>query len=77
LLGHRLSRTPPRNASGVVSELKLRVSQLARDLVEELEQAKEHMIKGNLRLVVSAYQNRGLELDLVQEGTLWSGRLKI
>ncbi len=56
-------------------------AELAGITVEELEQiqthgvrAKEHMIKANLRLVVSVakkYQNRGLELlDLIQEGTL-------
>jgi RNA polymerase nonessential primary-like sigma factor len=54
---------------------------LSQLTVPELEQAiaegtraKEHMIKANLRLVVSVakkYQNRGLELlDLIQEGTL-------
>ncbi|MEL7053754.1 MAG: sigma-70 family RNA polymerase sigma factor, partial [Cyanobacteria bacterium J06588_5] len=54
---------------------------LANISVEELKniqkegaRAKEHMIKANLRLVVSVakkYQNRGLELlDLIQEGTL-------
>ncbi|HSM84380.1 MAG TPA: RNA polymerase sigma factor SigC [Nodosilinea sp.] len=56
-------------------------AELSQLTVPELEnaisegiRAKEHMIKANLRLVVSVakkYQNRGLELlDLIQEGTL-------
>ncbi|MEM7553381.1 MAG: RNA polymerase sigma factor SigC [Cyanobacteria bacterium P01_A01_bin.84] len=60
---------------------KRRWAEIAELTVTQLEQcqsqgiqAKEHMIKANLRLVVSVakkYQNRGLELlDLVQEGTL-------
>lgn len=60
---------------------KRRWAELAGLTPKELDQiqaqgnhAKEHMIKANLRLVVSVakkYQNRGLELlDLVQEGTL-------
>ena len=64
-----------------LSEGKRLWAQLAGLSVEELVRvqaegirAKEHMIKANLRLVVSVakkYQNRGLELlDLIQEGTL-------
>lgn len=65
----------------ILSEGKRRWAEIAGLTLEELEkiqtegiQAKEHMIKANLRLVVSVakkYQNRGLELlDLIQEGTL-------
>jgi RNA polymerase nonessential primary-like sigma factor len=88
-LGHRPSLERWATEAGVtVSDLKpimaegkRRWAKLADLNVEELDQAqqegttaKDHMIKANLRLVVSVakkYQNRGLELlDLIQEGTL-------
>jgi RNA polymerase nonessential primary-like sigma factor len=88
-LGHRPSLERWATTAGIelsnlkptLSGGKRRWAEIAELTVEELEkiqtqglQAKEHMIKANLRLVVSVakkYQNRGLELlDLVQEGTL-------
>ncbi len=88
-LGHRPSFQRWATEAGIsVTELKpslaegkRRWAEVAGLTVEELDQiqtegirAKEHMIKANLRLVVSVakkYQNRGLELlDLIQEGTL-------
>ncbi|WP_339460191.1 RNA polymerase sigma factor SigC [Nodularia spumigena] len=88
-LGHRPSLERWANTAGIElvdlkptsANGKRRWAEIAQLTVEELEQvqsqglqAKEHMIKANLRLVVSVakkYQNRGLELlDLVQEGTL-------
>jgi RNA polymerase nonessential primary-like sigma factor len=88
-LGHRPSLERWASTAGIeVSELKpslaagkRRWAELADLSIKELDyiqaqgiRAKEHMIKANLRLVVSVakkYQNRGLELlDLIQEGTL-------
>ena len=88
-LGHRPSLERwAAEASIAVSDLKplliagkQRWAEVAGLTVEELEEmqreglrAKEHMLKANLRLVVSVakkYQNRGLELlDLIQEGTM-------
>ena len=65
----------------ILAKGKERWSELSGYSIKELDRiqregirAKEHMIKANLRLVVSVakkYQNRGLELlDLIQEGTL-------
>ncbi|HEY9736094.1 MAG TPA: RNA polymerase sigma factor SigC [Trichocoleus sp.] len=72
---------PVEELKPTLSQGKRQWAQLAELPVIELEammaegiRAKEHMIKANLRLVVSVakkYQNRGLELlDLIQEGTL-------
>ncbi|MEM9162665.1 MAG: sigma-70 family RNA polymerase sigma factor, partial [Cyanobacteria bacterium P01_F01_bin.4] len=88
-LGHRPSLERWAKASEVtmadlkptLAEGKRRWAALAELSLEALAEAqkegiraKEHMIKANLRLVVSVakkYQNRGLELlDLIQEGTL-------
>lgn len=88
-LGHRPSWERWATEAGVaLADLKpalaagkLRWAELAELTVAELDQleaegtrSKDHMIKANLRLVVSVakkYQNRGLELlDLIQEGTL-------
>jgi RNA polymerase nonessential primary-like sigma factor len=88
-LGHRPSWNRWAAIAGIaVTDLKdslaigkRRLAEVANISLDELEQtqaegieAKDHMIKANLRLVVSVakkYQNRGLELlDLIQEGTL-------
>jgi RNA polymerase nonessential primary-like sigma factor len=69
------------NLKPILAKGKRCWAEVAELAVEELDQiksegtrAKDHMIKANLRLVVSVakkYQNRGLELlDLIQEGTL-------
>ncbi len=87
--GHRPSPERWAIAAGIdmgllkpqVAAGKKRWAELANVTVPELEEiqlkgvaAKEHMIKANLRLVVSVakkYQHRGLELlDLIQEGTM-------
>ncbi len=88
-LGHRPSLERWAKEAGIevfelkptLAEGKRHWAELASMTVPELEEiqtsgsrSKEHMIKANLRLVVSVakkYQNRGLELlDLIQEGTL-------
>jgi RNA polymerase nonessential primary-like sigma factor len=89
-LGHKPSLERWALTAGVaeVSELKrimaegkrhwAELAEMTTEAIERIQvegvEAKDHMIKANLRLVVSVakkYQNRGLELlDLIQEGTL-------
>jgi RNA polymerase nonessential primary-like sigma factor len=89
-LGHRPSLERWATTAGIadvpelkriMAEGKRQWAELAEMTVEMIDriqaegiEAKDHMIKANLRLVVSVakkYQNRGLELlDLIQEGTL-------
>lgn len=89
-LGHKPSLERWATTAGVaeVSELKrimaegkrhwAELAEMTTETIERIQvegvEAKDHMIKANLRLVVSVakkYQNRGLELlDLIQEGTL-------
>ena len=75
------AEVPIADLKPTLAEGKRAWAQLSNLTVPELEhaiaegmRAKEHMIKANLRLVVSVakkYQNRGMELlDLIQEGTL-------
>ena len=89
-LGHRPSLERWAATAGIsdVPELKrimvegkrhwAEIAEMTVETIERIQaegiEAKDHMIKANLRLVVSVakkYQNRGLELlDLIQEGTL-------
>jgi RNA polymerase nonessential primary-like sigma factor len=75
------AEVPIADLKPTLAEGKRAWAQLSNLTVPELEhaiaegmRAKDHMIKANLRLVVSVakkYQNRGMELlDLIQEGTL-------
>jgi RNA polymerase nonessential primary-like sigma factor len=89
-LGHRPSLERWATTAGIadVPELKrimvegkrewAKLAEMTVETIDRIQaegiEAKDHMIKANLRLVVSVakkYQNRGLELlDLIQEGTL-------
>lgn len=74
-------KMPPTELEHILNSGKAHWAELAELSIQELDRiqragimAKAHMIKANLRLVVSVakkYQNRGIELlDLIQEGTL-------